>query len=121
MRRAPETLADYVVVAICPTLIGLMVGSLMFFLVEVFYTGEYKYRLLFVMAMFVMGMVGIARISMYEGLGYASLFALPLAGAVGVAVMQFVAGGMICWPLMALVWWATHKLTWDCTLIDDRQ
>ncbi len=23
--------------------------------------------------------------------------------------------------LMALVWWSAHKLTWDCTLIDDRQ
>ena len=54
-RRTPETLADYLVVAICPTLIALLVGSLMWFLVEVFYQGEFKGRLIFVMAMFVMG------------------------------------------------------------------
>jgi hypothetical protein len=60
-RRAPETLADYLVVAICPALIMLLVGSLMYFLVEVFYQGEYRGRLLWVMAMFVLGIVGIAR------------------------------------------------------------
>ena len=52
-----ETLADYLVVAICPALIMLLVGSLMYFLVEVFYQGEFKARLLWVMAMFVMAIV----------------------------------------------------------------
>ena len=121
-RRAPETLADYLVVAICPALIMLLVGSLMYFLVEVFYQGEYKGRLLWVMAMFVLGIVGIARISMEEGLAYASLFGAALAGAIALALMQFVKDGLVIGgPIMALVWWAAHKLTWDCTLIDDAQ
>ena len=121
-RRAPETLADYLVVAICPALIMLLVGSLMYFLVEVFYQGEFKLRLLWVMAMFVLGIVGIARISMEEGLAYASLFGAALAGAVAMALMQFVKDGLVIGgPIMALVWWAAHKLTWDCTLIDDAQ
>jgi hypothetical protein len=124
-RRTPETLADYLVVAVCPTLIGLLVGSLMFFLVEVFYPyleGEYKLRLLWVMAMFVLAIVGIARISMEEGMAYASLFAFPLALSVGVALARFVpASPLLSWLLMGIVWWATHKLTWDCTLVDDTQ
>jgi hypothetical protein len=124
-RRTPETLADYLVVAVCPTLIGLLVGSLMFFLVEVFYPyleGDYKLRMLWVMAMFVLAIVGIARISMEEGMAYASLFAFPLALSVGVALARFVpASPLLSWLLMGIVWWATHKLTWDCTLVDETQ
>src|ERR1700752_1427748 len=94
-RRSPETLADYLVVGICPALITLLVGSLMWFLVEVFYQGEYKGRLLWVMAMFVIAIVGIARISMEEGLAYASLFGAPLAGAIALAMAQFVNDGLV--------------------------
>ena len=128
-RRVPETLADYLVIAISPALIMLLVGSLMFFLVEVFYQGQYQLRLLWVMAMFVMAIVCIARISMEEGNGYAAIYALPLAVVVGLALVTFVQvqgplasiSPLINWGLMALVWWSSHKLTWDCTLIDDSQ
>jgi hypothetical protein len=128
-RRTPESLADYLVVAVCPMLIGLLVGSLMFFLVEVFYQGEFQGRLLFVMAMFTMAIVCVARISMEEGLEYASLFGIPLAIVVGIALVRFVKiegplapiSPLINWTLMAIVWWSTHKLTWDCTLVDDSQ
>ena len=52
-RRAPETAADYLVVAVCPTLIGLLIGSLMWFLVKVFLGGEFM--VLWVMSFFVLG------------------------------------------------------------------
>ncbi len=121
-RRPPETLADYLAIAVCPFLIFLLVASMMFFLVEVFHEGEYKWRLQFVMAMFCMAIVCIARIAMEEGTSYASLFALPLGAVVAFAIMRLVPGGfMISWPLMGIVWWAAHKLTWDCTLVDDKQ
>ena len=126
-RRTPETLADYLVVAICPTLIGLLVGSLLYFLVEVFYQGQYQLRLLWVLAMFVLGIVSLARLSMEEGFNYASLYGLPFGIVVGIAIVRFVEfrGPLapfslpILWGLMAWVWWCAHKLTWDCTLIDD--
>lgn len=129
MSRPQQTLADFLVAAICPALIMLLVGSLVFFLVEVFYQGFYPTRLLFVMAMFVLAIVCVARISMQEGSGYAALFGLPLAVVVGIAVSAFVqvqgplaaVGPVINWGLLALVWWSAHKLTWDCTLIDDTQ
>src|SRR6187401_2722670 len=126
-RRSPETLADYLVVAISPALIMLLVGSLVFFLIEVFYQGQYEARLLFVMAMFVMAIVCVARIAMEEGAGYASLFGVPLALVTALALSRFVEvrgpmaafGPLVNWGLMALIWWSAHKLTWDCTLIDD--
>ncbi|HZN33225.1 MAG TPA: DUF4129 domain-containing protein, partial [Pirellulaceae bacterium] len=121
-RRPPETLADYLAIAVCPFLIFLLVASLMFFLVEVFYEGEFKLRLQFIMAMFCMAIVCIARIAMEEGSSYATLYALPLGGAVAFAVSRLAPGGLlISWPLMGIVWWAAHKLTWDCTLVDDSQ
>src|SRR4051812_40824701 len=121
-RRAPETLADYLVVGICPALIMFLVGSLMWFVVEVFYLGEFKARLIWVMVMYVMGIVGIARISMESGMERASLFGGPFAAVIALAIMKFVSDGfIIAGPLMILVWWAAHKLTWDCTLMDDTQ
>ena len=125
-RRTPETLVDWLVVGIAPFLIMLLVGSLVFYLAEVFYLGEYQLRLLFVLGLFVMAIVCIARISMEEGAAYASLYAVPLAGVVGLALATFVEvrgplaalGPALNWILMAIVWWSAHKLTWDCTLIE---
>jgi hypothetical protein len=119
--RPQMTSADYVVIALSPLLIMVLVGSLCFFLLEVGYRGQFSGRLHWILFWFVVGAVGIARISMEEGAERASLYGLGLAGAVAVAVMRFVDSPWIAWGLMALTWWCAHKLTWDCTLIDDEQ
>ncbi len=77
--RQKQTLMDYMVIGISPALIMALVGSLLFFLLTVFYHGQYDGRLMFIFAMFVMAIVLIARISMEEGIEYATLFAIPLA------------------------------------------
>ena len=128
-RPAPETLADYVVVGITPALIMLLVGSLVFFLIGVFYQGDFPYRLTWVMGLFVLATVCVARISMEEGAGYAALFGIPLGVVVGIAVVYFVEirgplapfSALINWSLLGLIWWCAHQLTWDCTLLDDRR
>lgn len=119
--RPQMTSIDYVVIALSPALIMALVGSLCFFLLEVFYRGQYEARLTWIMFWFVLGTVLIARISMEEGAERASVYGIALAGAVAVAMMRFVDSPFIAWGLMALVWWCAHKLTWDCTLIDDSQ
>ncbi len=128
-RRAPQTLADYMVVGISPALVMFMVGSLLWFLTIVFYQGDYGWRLLLVHAMFIMGCVSVTRLSMEEGAAYASLFALPLALVVAVAYVSFVkvegalapVSPLINLLLEGIIWFSAHKLTWDCTLIDDTQ
>ncbi len=117
------------VIGISPALIMALVGSLVFFLLTVFYHGQYQTRLTFIFALFVMAIVLVARISMEEGIEYASLFAIPLAVVTVLAMIRFVRiegplAGMsllINCGLIAVVWWCAHKLTWDCTLIDDRE
>ncbi|HVX60735.1 MAG TPA: hypothetical protein VHC19_09035, partial [Pirellulales bacterium] len=118
-RREQMTSIDYVVIALSPALIMVLVGSLCFFLLEVFYRGQYEARLTWIMFWFVLAIVLIARISMEEGAEKASVYALALAGAVGVAMMRFVDSPFIAWGLMGLTWWCANKLTWDCTLVDD--
>src|SRR4051794_11930023 len=128
-RRPPLTAADYMVVALSPTLIFLLVLSLCFFLIQVFYQGDYPLRLLWVMTMFVMGIVALSRMAMEEGWAYASLYAIGLAAVVAIALGRFVEvrgplasfGLGINWGLMALIWWSSYKLVWDCTLIDEDQ
>ena len=128
-RRAPQTLADYMVVGISPALVMFMVGSLLWFLTIVFYQGDYTWRLLLVHAMFIMGCVSVTRLSMEEGAAYASLFAVPLALVVAVAYVTFVKvqgplaaiSPLINLMLEGVIWFSASKLTWDCTLIDDTQ
>lgn len=123
-KRLFMTTADYVTIALSPALVMLLVGSLVYFLIEVLYVGEYEARLLYVFGLFVFAAVLVARISMESGAEYASFFAIPLGLATFAVLMKFVEHpGPFSWliniGLMCIVWWCAHKLTWDCTLIDD--
>lgn len=129
-RRLHQTLADYVVIAISPALIMALVGSLVFFLLGVFYQGQFQERLYWVMACFVFAAVLIGRISIEEGLERAAPFGATLAVLVAVASSRFMeyqggwiehVGFLVNWGLIALIWWCAHRLTWDCTVIDDDQ
>lgn len=129
--REPPTLADYAVTAVSPVLIMLMVGSLVFFLVEVLYAGQYSDRLLYSMFFFVIGAVLVARISIQVDQARAAFYGLGLGIVTFLAMSAYVeypAGTplrSVAWlvnlGLMALVWWSAHKLTWDCTHIDEKQ
>ena len=126
-KRLEPTLGDYLAIAVGPILIGLLVGSMVFFLIEVFYQGQFGGRLQFIMAWFVVGAVGIARISIEDGREQAALFAAPLAILVAIAAWRFVEfrgplaafSPLLSIGLVALVWWSTDCLTWDCTVIDE--
>jgi hypothetical protein len=129
-RRLQPTLMDYVVIAINPALIMVLITSLVYFLLEMFYQGEYPERLHFCLTMFVFAAVLIARISMEEGWERAAPFGIALAAAIALAMHQFVkydgskweaVGWMINYSLIGLIWWCAIQLTWDCTLIDESQ
>ena len=74
-KRLRMTNADYVAIAISPALIMALVGSLVFFLIEVLYVGDYEVRLNYVFALFVFATVLIARIAIEMGSERAAMFA----------------------------------------------
>jgi hypothetical protein len=129
--REPPTLVDYVVTGISPVLIMLMVGSLVFFLVEVLYAGQYSGRLLYTLFFFVLGAVLVARIAIQYDAARATMYGLGLGAAVYLALNAYVEyppgspvrgfGWLVNLGLMVLTWWAAHKLTWDCTYVDDKK
>ena len=126
MNRPRKTATDYLLIAVCQVLIALLVGSLGFFLIEITYQGPYNGRLLFIMAMFVMGIVGIARISIEEGTEHAILYSVLLGAVSFIAIMRFVefrgswatVTPIINVGILTLIWWAAHKLTRDCAFIE---
>ena len=129
-RRLFPTLADYVIVAINPALVMTLVGSLVYFLLELLYQGNYPERLHFSLTMFVFAIVLVSRIAMEEGFEHAAPFGMALAVVVWLAMQRFVdyghgALGHFGWllngGLMALSWWCAHKLTWDSTVIDESE
>jgi hypothetical protein len=126
-RKTPP-LIDLAAVAVSPALIMLMVGSLVFFLIEVLYGGQWTDRLIYTFFFFVFGIVLIARLHIREGGGKARLYGGGLGIVTFIAMLQFVEypvawlktfGPVINLGLMALVWWVSHKLTWDCTHLDE--
>src|SRR5438874_11297188 len=117
--RREKTLADYVVIAISPALIMTLVGSLAFFLLEVSYRGQHEFRLQWVLFCYVFAAVLVARIAIEQGTQHASLFGLAMIGVAGYGVTKFIDAYVIAWVLLAVVWWCSWKLTWDCTLIDE--
>src|SRR5579871_1017110 len=119
--RLDKTLADYLVIAISPALIMTLVGSLVFFLLEVCYRGQFESRVHWVMFWFVFAAVLVARIAIEQGKEQAYIFAIAMFFVSTLAVFRFVDAVLVGLILLAVVWWSSSKLTWDCTLIDDSE
>src|SRR5271155_5279551 len=119
--RSRGTLVDYLVAAIEPALIMIMVGSLMFFLLDLWYAGEFLERLRWILFWFVLGIVLITRVSMRIGSALAKAYALALGGSVALVASTLAGFQPVLLVILGIVWWVTHKLTFDCTLLDEDQ
>jgi hypothetical protein len=119
--KLQKTLADYLAIGVTPLLIMLLVGSLVFFLQSLFYDGRHASRVLWILFWFVIGAVLVARIAMESGRAYAGMFTLALAGATSLAMFRFADAPLVPIICLGIIWWATDKLTWDCSMIDDSE
>ena len=126
-KRRPQTIADYAAIGLCPSLIVLLISSLVYFLVLCIYRGGYSGRIGYIWFMFILGAVGIARLSIQESRKYAMLYAVVLGGPTFFVLSSFMIvqgpaaalspifnAGMI-----GLVWFLADRITYDCTLIDE--
>ena len=101
-----------------PALIMLMVGSLSFFLLEVFYGKEHVQTLKWKFGLFAFAAVLISRISIQYGFQRASAYGGLLAFAILFVTSSYVSivGASI---IILVTWWSASRLTWDCTFIND--
>jgi len=120
-RRLQKTMADYVAIALTPLLIMILVGSLVFFLLEISYSGQFETRLKWILFWFVLGSVLVSRISIEQGSEHAAVFGAVLALATGVVILRLVDFAIPALCLLGVVWWCVKKLTWDCSFIDDNE
>lgn len=118
-RLPQKTLADYLAIAICPVLIMALVGSVIFFLLDVGYAGSHEGTLSWTFFWFVLAMVLVSRIAIERGSEHAGAYGFCLACATGFVLVRYVGFNFGMWVLLAFIWWATNKLTWDCTVIDE--
>ena len=107
------------VIALSPALIMALVGSLCFFLIEVFYRGLMAGTVRWVMFWFVVAIVLVARIAIEKSSENAAVYGLGLAAAVWLYLLRTQRAYLLGIPLLALVWYCAHKLVWDCTLIHE--
>ena len=117
--KPAKTLADYMIIGISPVLIMFLVGSLSFFLIQVLYRGEAVESVRWVVFWFVMAVVLVSRIGIEQGTAQAVVYGLALAGATWFYLVQVHPAYLAGIILLGTVWWCAHKLTWDCTVIND--
>ncbi|HZT79799.1 MAG TPA: DUF4129 domain-containing protein [Gemmataceae bacterium] len=127
--RPRPTVADYLVIAVSPALIMALVGSLAFFLLEVFYSGQYEGRMQWILFFYILGIVLAARISMLDSIAARSwLYGAVLTVLTFLGMQGFVEypPGLaeISWAvnaaLLGVTWWCAYRLMWDCTFIDEK-
>jgi hypothetical protein len=121
MVRPAKSAADYMAVAVCPALIMVLVGSLVFYLIQIGYSGEWVGRLQWTLFWFVFAMVLVSRIAIEQSRGASFGYGLALAAATSIMLSRYLGFLWGAWLLLALIWWACNKIVWDCTFIDEDQ
>ncbi|RCS54505.1 DUF4129 domain-containing protein [Bremerella cremea] len=110
---------DYAIVAVAPALIMVLVGSLMLFAVGLFYHGPHTFRLNWIVCMFVLGIVSLARVHIEEGVARSSTLGAAFSAAMLYAVWRLVPDAMLLAVFILIgVWWLSTRLVYDCTVLE---
>ncbi|MEO1615651.1 MAG: DUF4129 domain-containing protein [Planctomycetota bacterium] len=118
MRRLPKSV-DYAAVGVSPVLIFLMISSLANFFVLLFHDGGYTSRLFYLIVMFTMGAVALARLVIEESRNYAAGYTIALGAAMLFVATGFVGNLLFSLGLIVLILYLADRIVHDCTLIDE--
>jgi hypothetical protein len=118
---------DYALAGIAPFFIIGMIGSLTFFLITVFYRGDYPARLMWILGLYTFASVLIARIAMEQTRTYAMGYMVCLGLATLLVAPRFIAVqgpmGWLTLPLLVfflvLIAFLADRITFDCTSINE--
>ena len=102
MPSRPQT-ADYAAVGVGPVLIFLMISSLANFFVMLFYQGGYPDRVFYLILMYTMGSVALARLVIEEDRAYSAGYAIALGAAMLFVMNRFLGAPLITAGLVLLI------------------
>lgn len=114
-----KTAADYAAIAVAPVLIFVMIASLASFLGTVMYRGGYSGRIQYILMMFTMGAVAIARLAIENNRAHSLGYAAGLGAATFVVMARFVGNPVISLISIVVIGVLADVIVRDCTLIDD--
>lgn len=120
---------DYALAGIAPFFIIGMIGSLTFFLIAVFYRGDYPARLMWILGLYTFASVLIARIAIEQTRTYAMGYMVCLGLATLLVAPRFIAiqgpMGWLTLPLLVfflvLIAFLADRITFDCTSINEAE
>ncbi|MBI5095328.1 MAG: DUF4129 domain-containing protein [Candidatus Hydrogenedentes bacterium] len=134
----PRSLTDWLLDALTPLMIFIMVTSVIFFLLDVrfVYTEVHDANLRWVAFSFILGVVALNRLIAREGTQESFLYFVALAGAIGMYTLATtnaydvgsVASNFMNRPwiatgfnmcIVAFIWWLTNRLTHECCVDDN--
>ena len=127
-KRIKPSSLDFLLASIAPIFIIGMIGSLVYFVITVSYDGPFRQRLMWILGLYTLASVFVARIAIEQSrtLAFGYMLALALA-TLFVAPQFFVVQGLaaaasffILIVLLAMVAYLADRITFDCTMIDER-
>ena len=119
MTEQRKTTADYAAIAVAPMLIFLMISSLAQFFVLLFYDGGFGTRVSWILLMFTMGTVSLARLSIEQSREYSIGYAIALGLAAFLVMTQYVGNPLATIFILVLIGYLSDRIVHDCTLIDE--
>ena len=118
--RQSKSTADYAAIAVAPVLIFILISSLANFFMLILYRGQYSFRVAYVLLLYTMGAVAVARIAIEQDRNYSLTYLAALGMAAFAVMARFIPGGAIfCAMILAAIAYLADRIVHDCTLIDD--
>ena len=91
----------------------------MLFAVGLFYQGPFSLRLNWIVCMFVLGSVALARVHIEEGPARSGFLGLAFGGVMMLAVWRFAPDAILLATLLLMAaWWLSTRLVYDCTVLE---
>jgi hypothetical protein len=127
--RLRPTALDGLIAGLSPLLIIGMICSLVFFLVIIVYQGNYQQRLMYILGLYTLAIVLVARIAIEQSRSLAFGYTALLGTATLFVTLRFVSFQGILAPFslpivagfLILIGWLADRITFDCTLIDEQK
>jgi hypothetical protein len=119
---------DVMLASLAPAFIIGMIGALVYFLITVCYEGQYRQRLMWILGLYTLASVLVARIAIEQSRAISFTYMIALAGATLFVAPSFfvlqnastVVSLIVLVFLLAMIAYLSDRITFDCTMIDER-